>query len=209
MRQLSDKELKALLKGAKDGILDLRTIPGYKGGLPEFFYGECTKHDDGSFSWEAKHLPIVDKWRWDGLCERFKREPIVKLSKTDRAEIVKASIFGKIDECLLPQIYPLAPMPRMTDVVYLNFTMKEMQEHIEPEMPNAWREQFWGAVEPIDGEQVCLVCFSHYDFEDLNGRYESQKEAEPFDYSTGKALENAAMANYFDNISLGLGMLAH
>lgn len=209
MRQLNDEEMKALLKGAQDGILDLRTLPGYRDGLPEFFYGECTKHDDGSFSWEAKHLPIVSKLMWEGLCKRFKREPIVILSKADRAEIVKASIFGRIDERLLPHIYPLVPMPRMADVVFLNFSEEDVREHKEPEMPKDWASRFWGMMEPSNDRDLCLVCISHYDCEKLNGRYDFEKEAEPFDYSTGKPLEDATMANFFDNISLGIGMLAH
>lgn len=209
MRQLNDEEMKALLKGAQDGILDLRTLPGYRDGMPEFFYGECIKHDDGTITWEAKHLPIVNREKWEGLCRRFKREPIVKLSKADRAEIVKASIFGRIDERILPQIYPLVPMPRMADVVYLNFSDDDMREHGEPKMPNEWDGQFWGMMEPSNEGDVFLVCMSHYDSEKLNGRYDFEKEAEPFDYSTGKPLEDACMANFFDSISLGIGMLAH
>lgn len=207
MRQLNDAELKALLKGAVDGILDLRTIPGYQDGIPEIFYGECTRHADGSFTWEAKHLPIVNREKWDGLCRRFKREPIVKLSKADRAEIVKASVFGRIDESLLPQIYPLERKPRMADVVYRNLTEEEEKAHMEPSMPREWEGIFAGMMD-LDGGG-CFVVMSHYDSEDLNGRYEFQKEAEPFDYSTGQPLEDAAMANFYDNIAMGIGMLAH
>lgn len=206
MRQLDNAELKALLKGAQDGIMDLRTIPGYRDAIPEIFYGECTRHDDGTITWEAKHLPIVDRQKWEGLCNRFKREPIVKLSKADRAEIVKASIFGRIDESLLPQIYPLAPMPILMDVVYLHFSVKDEQTKQIPDVPNDWVNRFASLMEPGEG---CFVTFSHFDFDNLDGRFEFQKEAEPFDYSTGKPLEDACMANFFDNISLGIGMLAH
>lgn len=211
MRQLSDAEMRVLLKGAQDGILDLRTIPGYREGLPEFFYGECIRHDDGSITWEAKHLPIVSKTTWDRLCTRFKREPIVKLLKVDRAEIVKASIFGRIDESLLPQIYPLIPIARLSDVLYRNFPKEERKANEMPNMPNDWDGRFRGILEPAPGMEPIFMVIPHWDNdedEDLNGRYEYQEEAEPFDYSTGEPLEDASMANFFDNISLGVMMMA-
>lgn len=208
MRQLNDVELKALLKGAQDGILDLRTMPGYRDAIPEIFYGECTRHNDGTITWEAKHLPIVDRQKWEGLCNQLKREPIVKLSKADRAEIVKASVFGRIDESLLPQIYPLVQKPRLADIVYLHFTMEDEQKKQIPDVPDEWANNFVGALEPCNG-RVFFATFSHFDYENLNGRFEFQKEAEPFDYSTGKPLEDASMANFYDNIALGIGMLAH
>lgn len=208
MRQLSDAELRALLKGAQDGILDLRTIPGYVDSIPEIYYGECIRHDDGSITWEAKHLPIVSKTTWDRLCTRFKREPIVKLSKADRAEIVKASIFGRIDESLLPQIYPLMPSPRLTDVLYCNFPEKDRREKNLPEMPHEWGRRFCGFLEPCPGTEPFMAVMPHFDNdEDLNGRYEYQEEAEPFDYSTGKPLEDVSKANYFDNLAFGAMMM--
>ena len=162
MRPIIKGEAAALLQGAKSGILDLRTMPGYKDGKPMMFYGECTKHADGSHTWEAKHLPIPSDHTWRALCNLYHRDPIILLPHAERAEIIKASIQGEIDESRLPSIYPLNRRPNLGVVYYRGFTQEEQKTNLYPDPPQEWGKMFEGFLGDLGflGEEAAALPLS-------------------------------------------------
>lgn len=218
MRKLSNEELQVLLQGAKNGTLDLRQIPDYCDELPPIFYGRCEKMADGSAKWSVEHLPITSKSLWENYVAQETRNPIVHLSKSERNEIIKASISGMIDEGLVQSVYPLRQKPFMCDYIRFGFDGKEEPTN---EPPAEWGEMFRGAIAPpppimSDGTiatepfpHIVFVGYSNEDSEKMVREWNwNGSDVEGWDFSIGKPMD-IWEARWWNFHSMGTMMAIH
>lgn len=196
MRPLGKNEADALLAASWNGMLELSSLPGYDGGIPPVKYAECTKGEDGALSWEAKHLPFVSKWDWDGYCGAMARESSLMLTKDERTEMIKAYIRGAIDEDALPRIYPLQRRPILAAVLYSGFGDDARFEDM-PMMPETLSMQFDGWA---PGEAIGIWDWCEFiDKPSLYERGKYQRECKPYDWSTGQPIDDS-MVYLYDNL---------
>lgn len=204
MRILRGKEADALLAASESGTLDLRTIPNYIGGIPPVKYAECTKDEDGTITWEARHLPIPSKSTYDIYCNaRVARQHIIKLTKDERTEMIKAYIKGEIEDEALPRIYPLNPKPFLASVLYKGFKGAHPSE--VPLMPLDWCMQFDSF---IHGKPMAANVIWFFDEPKLYERGEYQEELKPYDWSTNQPIE-PSMMYFYDSLALSIVLWLH
>lgn len=199
MRVLGEKESDVLLRASEDGKLDLLNIPGFVDGLPPIKYAQCTQNQDGTLTWEAKHLPVPCKWTWERFAIAERKQTKLMLTRDERTEIIKGFIKGEINDKALPRIYPLKRKPILASVVYAGFGDGARPGNM-PKMPDDWCKQFDGF---IPGKPMAAHSFEFFDVPDLHERGEYQKELEPFDWSTGKAIE-PSMVYYYDSLCISI-----
>lgn len=193
--QISPQISAILLAAAADGILNLDHLSGTATAAPPIYYAECIRSADGTITWNAHHLPIIDPYVWDRYQAATYREPAILLTKAEKAAIIKACMYGETDGAHLERIFPIDRKPMMAAILYRGF---DRDDRKKPSIPESIMREYGTMLRPSDGDFGFCASFI-----DDPSSYPECTIADPIDQSNGNRIDPDE-APLFDMLSTGL-----